>query len=368
MCVNYPIYNESIGISKKIESQIETFKKLGYKVTYSAYLENGIAIFEDKSCIVKKQFNKSKIDYLLRRFRLLSICIAYLKTNEFDIGFIRWDAIDWHFLRVLSLMHNNCKKVLMDFHGYFTEYNGQGIKGKYTKYTTKINGNKLSKYVDYGMTETHNNSLFGVNTLPMDTGIDITKYKRHSYLGEYDAINMISVANETPYHGYDRIVYGIKEYIQKDVKTKVHVHLVGNISKSTKKLIEKFHLQDYFTLHGYKSGKELEDIYNLCNIGIGPLAQHRIGGKEGTGIKTKEYFAIGLPYFYAGQELLVPENYPYILKIESSNEPVDIKQVISFYNGIKNKTTIEKEMREFAENKFSWEKILGEALKKMEER
>ena len=59
MCVNYPQFNMAIGISKKINMQIETLKRLGFDVYYSEYLEDGIAICHDGE-IIKKRFIKTR--------------------------------------------------------------------------------------------------------------------------------------------------------------------------------------------------------------------------------------------------------------------------------------------------------------------
>lgn len=366
MCVNYPKFNSAIGISKKIKSQIETFQSLGYVVTYSAYLEDGVAIYDNgDKLLYEHHYNSGRLNTILRRFYLMKMCINYLNEQSFDLGFIRWDAVDWQFLKLLFLLHRNCKKVLMDFHGYFPGYNSPGMRGKYIKYTTKLFGNEMAKYVDLGLTETRNNSLFGIPTLPMDTGINVDEYSAHKYLGKPNEIHMISVANETVYHGYDRVINGLEQFYTTNPKACVYLHLVGKMSKATVELVRKSHLQDRIILYGYQSGNDLIEIYNSCNIGIGPLAPHRAGGKEGTGIKTKEYFAIGLPYFYAGQELLVPDGYPYVLKIDASDDPIQVESIIAFYNKIKNDNKMNENMRSFARENFSWKKIFSKALQIM---
>lgn len=362
-CVNYPKYNEAIGISKKIKSQIEAFKGLGYEVTYSAYSEESILIYKNDKIDFEYKYPTLTLLSVLRRFYLMSACEKYLHSHHYDMAYIRWDAIDVSFLKVLRMLRKQCGKVLMDFHGYFPKMKAIGMKGKYIVYTTKINGHKLKKYVDYGLTETKNNKLFGINVMPIDTGIDLSKYMPHHYCGNKDELHMISVANETIYHGYDRVIYGLYEYYQLTKSSNVHLHLVGKMTEKTIDLVNKLNLQKLVHLHGYKSGADLQNIYNMCNIGIGPLAPHRVGGKEGTGIKTKEYFAIGLPYFYAGTELLVPDNYPYVFNVPSTDSPIDIQSVVSFYNGIEKKDQMVEDMRNFTKQKFSWKVIFENTIK-----
>lgn len=365
MCVNYPLYNGSVGISKKIRTQKETFEKIGYEVVYSAYIKDGVAILEKNKIAMKKQYKRNKLNEQLRRFYLMDICVEYLRNHSFDVGFVRWDAADGHFLKALSWMRKSCTKVLMDFHGYFPAYNPSTFKGKYTRFFTKINGKQLRKYVDYGLTETKNNTLFGIDTMPIDTGINVDEYEPHKYCGDRNIINLISVANETKYHGYDRVLYGLSDYYHQNGIPVINIHLVGKMTPKTCKLIKKLQIEDHVFLYGYQSGQKLMQIYNSCNIGIGPLAPHRTGGKEGTGIKTKEYFAIGLPYFYAGEELLVPNGYPYILKFRPDDSHINLQRVVDFYYRIKDKPELVDHMREFARENYSWEKIFRRALYEM---
>lgn len=367
MCVNYPIYNQAIGISKKIQSQIENFEKLGFEVTYSAYTEDSIIICCGKKRLLEKKYPSiipRKLYSLFRKFWWLKTVKEYLMQSkeQFKVGFVRWGAVDRSLLDTLKVMDNRCSKIIMDCHGYHKNYKGKTLKGFYIEKTTKLNGNKLSKYIDVCLTETKNTNLFGTQALPIDTGIDVEKYQVHVYDGNDDEIHMISVANEQPYHGYDRIIRGIAETKQE----KVFLHLVGKMNDDTRKLVTKLGIEKKVFLHGYQTGDELDRIYSQCNIGVGPLAPHRIGGKEGTGIKTKEYFAIGLPYFYAGQELLVPDDYPYVLKMQSDESPININAVVAFYNKIKNDSSMQENMREFAKEHYSWEKVFTKALHMIE--
>ena len=78
--------------------------------------------------MIEKKYGDTKFDYYCRRFRLLKICLEYLKKESFfDVGFVRWGAADTLFMKVLKKMNSRCDKVLMDFHGYFPDYKPVGI-------------------------------------------------------------------------------------------------------------------------------------------------------------------------------------------------------------------------------------------------
>ena len=100
----------------------------------------------------------------------------------------------------------------------------------------------------------------------------------------------------------------------------------------------------------------------MCNIGLGPLGQHRIGGKKDTGLKTKEYFARGLPYIFSGEEPTVPNGYPYIFNIPSDESPVNFEDVWNFYQSYANDKCVVDEMRSYAREHYSWDKIMKDAL------
>lgn len=363
MCVNYPRYNPAIGISKKIKSQIETFRKIGYAVTYSAYENDSIVIYGNHDNIEKKYpYPTQSCLGLTRRFYLMHACKNYLMSHDFDLAFVRWDALDVSFFSVLKQMKKCCNNILMDFHGYFPNMKPVKLKTHYAFWTTQLFGNYLKNYVTYGIGETKCGQLFGINIMTIDTGINVDDYKPHCYLGNTHELHMISVANETVYHGYDRIIDGLNNYYKSNPSVEVHLHLVGKLNKNSINRIHEVNLPDKIHLYGYKSGNELMEIYNQCNMGVGPLAPHRIGGKEGTGIKTKEYFALGLPYFYAGSELLVPEDYKYAYKIQANNDPIDLHKILSFWQTIKDDSEIRANMRTFAREHFSWLKIFNDVL------
>ena len=94
MCINYPLYNPAIGISKKLRAQIETFSNMGYEVTYTAYTEKGIAIIVEGNTVKEytyPSYISPKLYGILRKFKWLKSTCDYLNEtdNTYDLGFIR---------------------------------------------------------------------------------------------------------------------------------------------------------------------------------------------------------------------------------------------------------------------------------------
>lgn len=363
---NYTPDDRSIGITKKISSEITTLRKLGYCVYYSAYKNEGVVICNDNDEVVfrKKYISEnSKIKKITRYFLLQKTAVDFLKNDSnFDIGYIRIGPPNKLLFKILRLLKDSGAKIIAESLAYFPGMKFDTLSGKYTKLLFRINQKKFPKYLEYFLSEGTFESLFGVKAYMMNMGVDTDKFSEHNYCGNPDELNIISVSNERTYHAYDRIIRGMCDYYKNNPDKIVNLHLVGVVSDKTKELIEKCNLNKYVFLYGKKYGDELEEIYNKCNLGLGPLGQHRMGGKKDTGLKTKEYFAKGLPYVYSGEEPSVEGNYPFIFNVPSDESPIDINALFKFYLSYKDNKDTVKQMRRFAIDTYSWENIMSEAL------
>ena len=52
---NFRTYDNTLGITRKVYSEINAFKRQGYNVIYCGYLEDGVAIFNNENKIIKKK-------------------------------------------------------------------------------------------------------------------------------------------------------------------------------------------------------------------------------------------------------------------------------------------------------------------------
>ena len=364
MLVNYTPEDESLGITKKIGGAIQAFRRKKIEVYYTAYNENGVAIIDadDRVILYKKfMFGNRKFG----RFTLIKLATRYLLTtdNKFDICFLRFLGFDYSYTKLLSVMKSKLKAhVILDTIGYFDGMKAYDYKTLYMNIMAKFHMKRAMNNVDVVLTEGNEGRIFGMNSVSIKLGVEVSNFNEHCYVGDKEELNLISVANETPYHGYDRLIEALAIYYKNNKKRRVTIHLVGCISEKTKKKIRDLNLEEYVVLYGKKCGKELELIYNSCNMAVGPLAQHRVGNKKDTGLKTKEYFAVGIPYFYTGSEPDVDKDYPYILQVESNDEPIDIDSIWDFYVRIKDDESLCSNMRMFAREHYSWDKITDTML------
>ena len=113
---NIRTWDYTLGITRKVFPEIETFKKLGYNVTYSGYLEDGVAIFDSNHDIIiskKYRVKNDLINHILRRSMILKLCISYLKTQSiiYSFSYVRYHFFDKLYIKLLYELNNCSNKV-----------------------------------------------------------------------------------------------------------------------------------------------------------------------------------------------------------------------------------------------------------------
>ena len=367
LLVNYTPDDPSIGITKKIGAQIRALRELGHDVTYTAYIMNGIAIFDNNDQIVLSKSYPIKNRKLISWFRytlLLRTALSYVeeKKQKYDYCYGRISAPNSCYLKLLGKLKSQGATVIIESLSYFPGVRPKAIKSRYIAFYLRKNRKKLKQYIDKFITEGEVPEFYGVITEKGKIGVAVDELPIHRYNGDKDELHLITVATEREYHGYDRLIKSYIAYKNAGGTIPITIHLVGGLYDSTKKLIQESGYKDNIIAYGRVSGEPLHDLYNRCNLGIGPLGQHRVGGKKDTGLKTKEYFGIGLPYFYAGVEEDLPENYQYVYQVPSDESNLDFELIWAFYKRIRDKETLNTDMRDFANTMFSWRAIMQQAL------
>ena len=93
-------------------------------------------------------------------------------------------------------------------------------------------------------------------------------------------------------------------------------------------------MEDYVILYGKRHGKTLDQIFDWCDMGIGSLGRHRVGIQQIKTLKNREYAARGIPFVYSETDSDF-DNRSYVLKVPADESPVDIQQVVEFYQHCK---------------------------------
>ncbi len=105
----------------------------------------------------------------------------------------------------------------------------------------------LSSVIDYIVTFSDFDKIYRVQTIRIQNGIEFDNMNYARNIHGDSSINLLGVANLSIWHGYDRIIKGLKRYYSGNSRTKVHFHIVGEglESDNLKRLTYDYELQDY---------------------------------------------------------------------------------------------------------------------------
>lgn len=358
--MNFVVEDDSIGITKKIKAQIRTLRRMGLDVTYCGYVKDGAAIFDNEDHVIFGKthvFKNGIYQRYNRRFLLIKTVNEYLKKKcvKFNYGYLRWHTFDKLFLKMLDNLKQTGAVNIIEAHAWTPNMKSDSLIGKYQLYQDNKNSHHAKDYVSLVAGMSEYNNIWGIKTVKIDNAIDLDAVSERHWNKNGDTLRIISVSNEYLYHGYDRLLKGVRNYYNAGGTRNIEVHFVGVFMESTKRLAYELHLEEKVIFHGKMFGAALDDLYNNSDLGIGALAHHRVGMFAGSSLKTKEYFAKGLPFIYGWREPAFDSSYPYALQIELCEEPLEIQPVLDFYDGIKDDDKMLTNMREFAREHYSWE-------------
>lgn len=216
---------------------------------------------------------------------------------------------------------------------------------------------RLKRYVDRFVTYTKDEEIFGVSTICTTNGIDCNTVR--CVRGEYKdkELHLIGVAYMQRQHGYERVIQGLAQYYkQRNNDYRIYLDLVGDGPEKCKyqRLAEKYHLEEYIAFFPTTKGEELEELYDRADIALAAFGMYKVGYYEPIGaIKTRECLAKGLPMISGSPIDIVNEGSVYAKIFSNDRAPVDMEEVLTFFENIKKqgktKKNVAMTLRKYAE-------------------
>ena len=328
--------NPANGIVKKIWNQIHALEKYGFCVD-AVYRKNDadLVIWKNgKEEFIERQMKNL---YRLRANRSLRI---YLKRHKYDGIYIRYVYSEPEFYKLLKALKKDGTKIQVEIPTFpYDEELKDTAYDRMMLLLDRMFRNKMKKYVDRiaVISQNKDKEVFGVPAIELKNGVDFSQIGlavRNDKLRDY--INIIAVAGFSKWHAFDRMICGMGEYYRSGKTRNICLHLVGDGRESVvyKSLVEKYGLGDRVRFYGFKSGEELEELYETADIALSSLGMHRVGLKVGQTLKSKEYGAKGLPIISEYRVEEYPEGEKYQLVVPMDESPVNIESVIRMYDAI----------------------------------
>jgi len=342
--------SKSVGVWNKIKMQINYLKSQNIQVDF---------------CYVNQKNNLlSKIRTRVPYTGFYSWIVDRDKVNNTDCVYIRYAGCDYQLIESLKTMKkiNSSLKILVEIPTYPYD---QELKLTFSNAVwilkDRLNRRKLHKYVDYIITYSNDKCIFNIPTMQLSNAVNSSVISAKNIALSDSSIHVIAVARFEFWHGYDRFLKGLYKYYKsaEDNKVNIQLHFVGESTEleTYKSLVDDYHLRDHVFFCGTKVGKEIDEVYDQCEIGLDAMGRHRSGVYYNSTIKGKEYGAKGLPIVSGVKtELDADHEYRYYMRVPADESPINIQAVINFYHQIYNtdesKKTIISNIRDYTRRKF----------------
>ena len=353
------------GISKKIRYQIDAMKACGADV-HTCYYEvqpdgHRQWLIDDK---VIADLGTGFVAKLKKRTDFSPI-VNYIKQEGIDVVYIRsFHNANPFTIQLVKGIHLLGKKIIFEIPTYPYDKEYATPKEKLQIVTDRLFRKQFCKYVDRIVTFSNDEEIFGCPTIRISNGIDFDSIPLRAIQPNRnkEEIHLIAVAEIHFWHGFDRLIHGLGKYYQSNLTLPVYLHLVGDFFGEREKEeiltpIQTFRLEKYVIRYGNQSGESLNNIFNQCDFAIGSLARHRSGITHIKTLKNREYAARGFSFIYSETDDDF-EQMPYILKVPADETPIDIKQLISFYQ---NQTLSPQEIRDSIQH-LSWKEQMKKVI------
>lgn len=363
----YYIYfnNGPLGVNlrKKINSQIDIMRKY---------------------CEVKEiQINEREVPVTKRILdKLPFISIDKWETDEVfqiiqepDFLYVRRNRADRryvNFFHMIKQKYPQCK-VIIEIYTYPFYKDEYASPKRWPNLIKEVYYNKkLKSCVDRFTTYSADTEIWGVKAMPQSNGINVNDFCIVRHRRPDDEIHLIAVAMFQKHHGYERILNALADYIEAGGKRKLKITMVGEGAELEyyEELIAQRKLESYVYLTGRKQGKALDALYSDADIALGSFGMYKIGLKNGSILKIREYLAKGLPVISGVIDYsLTHSGKPFYLEVENNEKTVVLETVIQFYDknyGGKNQmqcNELHQEIRKYAEKTVSLDKTFEPVIK-----
>lgn len=347
-------FQEYNGISKKIRYQVDALKKCGIDVRtcYYEVRDNGerLWMIDDE---VLANLGKGPLAKIRKRISFSPI-IHYIQKEQISFIYIRYhhnaNPFTIHLVKTIKKLD---AKLALEIPTY--PYDHEFINQKLSLCIDRLFRHALCKQVNAIVTFSNYTQIFGQRTIRISNGIDFSSIPLRKQIHTMEKeLHLIGVAEIHFWHGFDRVINGLKEYYMQNPTYKVFFHIIGNLSGERERQeieipIRTYGLSPYVILHGAKHGEELDALFEKADFAVGSLARHRSGIQNIKTLKNREYAARGFGFIYSETDDDF-ERMPYILKAPANETPIEISKVIAF---CKKQTIPPQEIRDSIRN-LSW--------------
>lgn len=350
------------GISKKIEYQKKAFIHNGENVhlMHVEKCDSKIVLYIDNKKICHF---KNNLFWTLKILSFKSI-LSFLENSEIKLVYVRYNQ--YSSPAIFSLFKSIRKmgvKILFEIPTYPYDDEFKTIKQKFFLFWERYWRKKVAKCIDFVVTFTNFEYIWNIPTIQIKNGVnfDEISMKDENRLIK-DRMELIAVAGLSFWHGFDRVLEGIRLYNENSNSTHVHLTIVGKgdikVFNALVALADKYKLQDSVTFCGEVFGEDLDLIFQKADIAIGCLGCHRKNIVEVSSLKNVEYAARGIPFIYSEKNSDF-DRMLYVKKEIADDSPINIAELVEWRRNIMMQPI---EIRTTVSDVLSWNKQMKKVL------
>ncbi len=352
---------QSVGVSKKIDMQIEEFGK--------HFTIDEIEI---------KSVPRNIVQRVLGLFPTASISREYDKALEKienpDFIYARRTVCDSKYLRFwkeIKRRYPNCRIIVE----IFTYPYDKDDFGKWDAWPFLIKEwmyrPSLKKYIDRFVTYSSHKEIFGIPAIVTTNGIIVDQVRQLGGETIPGTIRLIGVAYMQRQHGYERVIQGLADYYNEDNNPyRITLDLVGDGPEKEyyQNLVSKYRLEDQVKFYTNTVGEELDALYDKADIALAIFGEYKVGYYESTGaIKGRECLARGIPIITGSPLTGVEEGFEYVEVFGNDRSHIDMCRVIDLYRnsyeGTFDRTSVSDTIRNYARKHVSMDIVMRPVLK-----
>jgi hypothetical protein len=356
-----PILNDNLGVVKKIKGQTDSIKSDDVSIDVCVF-------YKDETPLLNKNdfpnyFTFVKYPYfgwqrLFQQFNLWKMVASFSSAKEYDIIYFRYPGATYFLYRFIKKFKN--KVVLEHNTKELEEIKLSGNSPKFRIWKEIYFAKKSFKYVLGNVGKASEFSIhqeekvgYKLNLKTITNGVFVNDIliNDSKIIHSKKNINLIFVGNTSIWHGLERLLIGAKNY---NGPIDYSLYLVGK-EKTFLDMLGKLEMNDLIdkkiVLTGFKTGVELDVLFNNADFAIGSLGLHRINILNGVPLKHREYLSRGLPFIYSGFDEDIDYTISnYLFNVEANESPIDFAELLCFINNdlmLKNEI-VTNELRKYA--------------------
>jgi glycosyltransferase involved in cell wall biosynthesis len=363
------------GVEQKIIAQYDALIALGAEM--HLFLVSSFAPGEKLACEIEK---RSGVNILINspsrnwnpwarrkeKFDLISSVLSYYNPKS-TIVYFRYPLADVLFLWFLKknkaykfvtehqelenklrlgILTNRFAQDIFDFAF------GKAVRNKITGFVG-VSSQYLDNQINYINRNIRNKKYFLVN----GNGIDTSKlYVRKNPYFDGQTLKLLFVGSGYEYQGFHRLLISMEEYYRSTFKVRIIVHVAGISLEKTylKKYLKNPIVLESIVFHGFMPPHEIDHLANECHLAVNSLSLHQIGIKIASTLKSREYFARGIPYITSSSDDDIDDENPYIIKVSGDENLFDIQELIDFALKLNADSEHPQKMRQYAIEHLDW--------------